>query len=1038
MSIKIINREYREKFTGGVTDFMLGNVGDWQKATLEVEVGIDFVANLENTVEIDYLNNAFVIQSGKNWGDFGFAVGQIVTLRYKKSIDTDNDQNYETVSTVSNPYTVLNISGSTMEVDEDISVDNFDTIPTNYGAIKITEVIFTANQKPEGCRLTYGHIGNDQAQAGQLQSLIDGTTTGFDLADLNAIPPGTFGNMTPIGMQSGMSVRNVKVKESADAFGYFASWNVPESQLYDLRMQRDSPFNDDIDYTSAVPLGINLLSAVTGYQTALGTNLVGQEQEGLGNITYVSQNQCFILNAPGTYTQQFSLNFNWKLVALYQSNNPAFITLELIKTAYGANPMAMVQTTLIKSWGSAVANGEELGANVGRTYNYNDIFSVDVESGFCYALVLRYKHFPGGFNDYGANIQVFSGSMNASEPNEAIADSYKRKYTFELDFMISNLFENVSTFEENTIPEYLAGDDSLTDNFKLEFFPYWNNPNVLISNNLLSSIRDGNIGWYNENYNQLANHFTVEECRYFDSNGNEVESIDYTAQTRVSGIIAGVPNISALTTCGFGFAWCPKDEADFKNRQTPFYRNVFAQTGSDTAAYNVGTFYPAINIGAGLGGSIDSRNIVFTNLGGGRLAFQVVLEPNAGFTTFFDARTDEDRNFVFWVSMADSTLARNQSDRVNLLCDFNSMIKNIPLAGAYPMKADFLEHPQSDTEIGEGLYDGFIVDDVLARLLFGVDYLTSKIEKMNFGVEAYNPTTGQRKVLERLQYDLTGFPNDANGVHQINLDTTRGFKLESGNNKNWVKVMREPTTDATGVAGYIAYFAFKLRYEDWLPLADVPSDFFDLTAANNGFNNDWFHYFATAGWRVAFFSEIDITEIGVLKEYRNKFDLTIKTNDTNTLVTCEHKYFRDSTNALLNIGDDPITGRPLGVILNNEKTRVEISYEIIDDVGVWDAAHIYAVTTLEIDKGAGFMQLRQLSSVWGSETDNPLVPVAGQTKLKVVISGDNKKVTTSCLIDPELLDIASRYRITGRIGCYAAGRPVEFGLYEGRYEDKYE
>ena len=244
--------------------------------------------------------------------------------------------------------------------------------------------------------------------------------------------------------------------------------------------------------------------------------------------------------------------------------------------------------------------------------------------------------------------------------------------------------------------------------------------------------------------------------------------------------------------------------------------------------------------------------------------------------------------------------------------------------------------------------------------------------------------------------------------------------------------------DIVGFNGYLAYFGTKIRWEDWILNTDAPSEFFDATKLNDGYNNDWVGYLTTNGWDIRFFSEIVATESDDLILYENDWKFSFADYDENALVLVGHKYFRDSDDTLLNIGADPDTGKPLGVILNDEETRIEIDFTI-QDIGTWDLPNTYAVTTIEIDFGAGRFEQRQLSSVWGSESDNPLKPLTGETKLKMEIDGTSKILTTSCVVDPELLAGAERYRITGRVGCFdTSGAPFVPGLYEFRYEDIYQ
>ena len=54
--------------------------------------------------------------------------------------------------------------------------------------------------------------------------------------------------------------------------------------------------------------------------------------------------------------------------------------------------------------------------------------------------------------------------------------------------------------------------------------------------------------------------------------------------------------------------------------------------------------------------------------------------------------------------------------------------------------------------------------------------------------------------------------------------------------------------------------------------------------------------------------------------------MLFKDYDQNPDITTEFRYYRDSDNTLLTAGTDPVTGLPLGVILNNELVRLEIEY----------------------------------------------------------------------------------------------------------------
>lgn len=833
MAIKIIERSYREAYTDGLTDWLLGNVGEWQDLILKIEVSIDYLATSAQPISIDYINNAFKLTNGRSWGSYGFDNGMTVVFKYKFSEDTNGDGNFDTIQNVQQQFTITNVYGSVLEVAQPITASEFDSVPINFGAKKVSEVKFYVDKVPEGCRLKYGHLTNEDFKSTTLESFIDGTVTEFVLPDISSQ---SF--MEAVGMQSGMSIRKVEV-------------------------------------------------------------------------------------------------------------------------------------------------------------------------------------IPNGKKSQSDNVYL---------------------YDIEINFMISSLFDDISNFENMEIPSYLIGDGSLTDNFILEFYPEWNNPNVVITNDIVKTERLGNTGWFDENFNELPNDFKIDSIEYFDENGNPVDGIDYASKTKVKCVISGVSNLNANTECGFGFAWTPTNEEDYKELETPFYRNLFIQSGMIDDGFNIDTDYPGPFIGAGIdGASMDVEKVRFTNLNG-LIVFEGTFVPNADFFTKFDAKDEDDRNYVIWMSVADGSLDRNFSDRVSLLADFKVLEKHIPQVGEYPLLQNkFVGHPFDDDFIGVEEYEGIVQDDILCRVPFSIKNDGSvSFEKMTFAVEAFNIGLNKSFDLERFEIDLSQSPTDGNGVQQFEVDEIRGFKLIAGNNKNWVKILRETDSDTVENNGYIGYFATKIRWEDWIKNEDAPSEFFDANELNNGFNNDWVHYLRTQGWIINFYTEINATVDGELVQYKNQFKLTFNDYDENDDISTAHRYYRDSDNTLLNIGTDPEYNKPLGVILSNEPTRIEIDFEITG-AETWDLSKTYAVTTIEIDRGAGRFEQRQLSSVWGSEDDNPIRPLTGETKLKMEIDGTSKILTTSCLIDPDLLADGAKYRITGRVGCFDESTGIFVpGLYEFRYEDIYQ
>ena len=241
MGVKVINREYSELYRDEKTNWLIGNVGDWQKLKLQLEVGIDFFGSNQNQVGIDYIQNSFTLLSGKKWGDFGFDVGQVVTLKYKLEKDTDGNGQIDQITNVETEFTITNLYDDVMEVQETIDIENLETIPVNFGTKKVSAVMFYVEEETEGMRIAYQHISNDDYQSANLTSVIDQTTTELICNSIKQNGIGVWQNLTPIGKQSGMSIRSGRIKKINTPTGLdnlFANFNNTTNETLEFDTER--------------------------------------------------------------------------------------------------------------------------------------------------------------------------------------------------------------------------------------------------------------------------------------------------------------------------------------------------------------------------------------------------------------------------------------------------------------------------------------------------------------------------------------------------------------------------------------------------------------------------------------------------------------------------------------------------------------------------------------------------------------------------------------------------------------------------------
>lgn len=597
------------------------------------------------------------------------------------------------------------------------------------------------------------------------------------------------------------------------------------------------------------------------------------------------------------------------------------------------------------------------------------------------------------------------------------------RYHLQLSFMNSSFLEDLSNFETMTAPSQTFNANSLTDSFQVIGYPEWNNPNVIMKSDPKKTKRLGNTGWFNENFNGLDNDFTVKSVEYFDElTGVQIQKLSYGGNVRVRAVIGGIQNLAnGLSKFGLGFIWLPEEEGFYKNLNTPFHQNLMVNTAGE---YNQGVFSlsgafdPTVHNGFTTVNNrrMDVKNVRFSQ-SGTDVIYEATFVPSALFYDFINSLEEVDRNYAIWISVADRTLVTNFSNRVSLLLDYNTMERFIPPVGEWqPMEFNFYEHPDSlEDTVERCMNDFFVEDDVLAKVNFNVDITDVIPFGLEFAFEVENITTGEKYNLQSYKVNLSQYPVDGNGVPQWDFDASRGFKYIDGYEKNWVKVRRNASADFGTNYGYEALYGFKIRWEDWILRTGVPGDFFDTNEEHNGFNNKWFHYLMNTGWKFQFTVYLDAIKDNKQVRYVNSKPFTFKNYNSNPNLNKTWNFYRELDGSLMNAGVDPITGYPMGVILDGEHTRIEVLWE--KNTGTWSSANdVYGTICIEVDRGTGQMEFRQISSIWGREPDCPLIPIPGQSLMEISLVS-SIVLKFECLVEPSLLIGAVRYKVTARIGC---------------------
>ena len=607
-------------------------------------------------------------------------------------------------------------------------------------------------------------------------------------------------------------------------------------------------------------------------------------------------------------------------------------------------------------------------------------------------------------------------------------------YRIDVIFMIGAFFEDINNFINNIAPDFLKGAESITDGYLTVGSPVYNNPNVTIKNDPKRTQQEGNVGWFDENFNQLPNLFTHTPIVLKNAAGTIVNQLDYVNPITLTTTISGIPNLTGSSMFQYGFAWLPIDEDVYKEQLDPYHKLTYVSTGGQASTLSdvfplsptVNSIFPLLREGYSVvsGEGMDASNISFVQ-NGTDVDMTITFRPSVAFAAFMDTLSEDERNYCIWVSVGDQAPDTNQSDRVSLLLDFNKLVTFVEPIGPWDgLTIGFLDHPQDETDTpilcGNSIY---VEDDLLAKVEFEIDTTVGPTipipSAITFGVLMENNLSGLQYKLDTSEVDLSVFPDPT----QYNYDQPRDFKLGTDNNKNFFKV----TYDGPGSGSLekvLAFYGFKVRWEDWLKrFPTAPNAFYDNTLGQNGLAQDWYDYFNTAGWDIYFYVEIT-TQLGV---YQNLKRFTVLDYNVNATISTTLTYYRDipgsppTKGAVLTGGTDPIFGGPLGVVIQDEFVWLDIEYTSTAPVADWANqasvdANVYATQNIEVENGAGQFEFRQLSSIFLPEFDIPMIPIPAETLAKVTFISTTvirveTRIETNKLID------APRYKITGREGC---------------------
>lgn len=503
--------------------------------------------------------------------------------------------------------------------------------------------------------------------------------------------------------------------------------------------------------------------------------------------------------------------------------------------------------------------------------------------------------------------------------------------------------------------EIYKADDSVGFYTNLIATPLLNNTKSQVS---LEDSIEGNIGFENEILNGGESRYTFNSIEWTDTSGNPLDAFDYTQECNFNIQIDAI----TLGTDQFNFKFFRVPNiSEYQNKRLPFDNNISLLSNDFIIDFVTPTNKTGLTNAEGAGFTMNSFNVVKSP------AFATItgsITPNAAMITYMDGLNEADRGYKFWVSCQNSALSFENLDSDNVLCDDAIAVKDVLPLGSYTTSTfEFRDIANNILTSTPQLMSTDIV-----RLKSGFTLPRNTVEN-NFNSIAMKvvavKTDGSEFELESFEYDISELPPMRDGTLSLDYTVDRGFRIADTSLFNDITISLDPLLDDVGNFGVAISYPFRVRNEYWLPLEDASDDFYGEKT------NNWYTYSNDADWSVEARMVID-TDSGI---YTNSLPFTILYQGAG--ITFQ---FQDLD---LNVLTKPLS-QDLTIVTAQYTAPTNWNGSEYGEISFWetDSQPIYTLNSVDVP----------------TDTDSPLVPLVGETKLKLTTL--TTLMSLSCYFDP--------------------------------------
>lgn len=598
----------------------------------------------------------------------------------------------------------------------------------------------------------------------------------------------------------------------------------------------------------------------------------------------------------------------------------------------------------------------------------------------------------------GESSELFKGWVTGPFKARYVTDPRAdvQRFEIQMEFLILPIRKRG---DEQSVFELLESLNSTKFVFEADFRTVLSDENS--SKTVSDVIKRGSVANFGEVFNGQNTQYSITSVVIEDSDANIIDTLELGTVNTVTVLVASADaTFAAPHPVIINHQFNPTAEVFTQNPLT--YQEIWLHENKRQL------------IGAGTASGTIITDVVVTL----NSASEIEVVFKITYSTAQQAVLTDDDQFSLWINVGDDSLTTTVSDKTALPIAEGTYTKNTDVPDLMDVtQMGYFDHP-TDFLAGFGFsnYIGAVEDGILVEVDFDLDLdLAAFLELLNIDFIAFNPITGESFLLQNNPVDLTSQVLNNEGafsdVQQINIDTTRGFKLPAGDQFNFFKM----TTAALAgvIKSYNLQFGVKADWREWLPLPTADTDFLDIAEPNNGLNKKISNYMAL-GYEIRIVVNAAVSNGAVSTDYRF-LSPTVKIFDYGDSDALDWVCTIETFN--------PANFDMEGNISSTEFTRIKATFDSAS-ITVTDVADYWGIIRIEPENNLTQENIEELSSE-RSGVQVILVPLALETQTKKSIESGN--LVLECLVDPAELVQGTNYKPSARHGLVDASAPPAGG-----------